>query len=152
MSEKYIGELNLVLSGVLLFIGIAATAFIRLPAGASALRWAVLALLALLALSLARTRVCVRPNQVSMRFTLPWPQRTLDVDDVESFRIVDIPWWVGWGFRWWFGQGWCWRAAGSRGVEFTLHSGSTFVLGCKDPERVVATMAEYQNWVRLRAL
>lgn len=151
MGEQSLVEWNLGVTFALAAIGLGVGYLLLTATEDFAPLWLGLSIVAVIVILLVRTTIDVGPKRVSMRFTAPWPRRIIDRGNVERFRIVDIPWWVGWGFRWWPGSGWCWRAAGSRGVEFGLHSGSKFVLGCKDPERVVAAMTEHPEWRALRS-
>lgn len=150
MGEQRIVEWNLGISLSLIAIGLGVGALLLAATDDFIALWLGLSIDGIVVALLARTTIEVGPQRVSMRFTPAWPRRVIDCENVEHFRIVDIPWWVGWGFRWGPGSGWCWRAAGSHGVEFELRSGSTFVIGCKDPERVVAAMGKHPGWAARR--
>ncbi len=107
--------------------------------------WIPVIIVALIGALMARTRIAVNAESVTMQFTTPIPRRVVNVEDVRSWHIVRVPWWLGWGFRFW--PGWrCWRGAGDSAIEFKMRGGFKLQIGCKDPDRVASLLRTHDSW------
>jgi len=147
-SERRHTEFNFLLIVVMAAFALFVTIIVnRADVGQQLATWIPPAIMVVILLMLARTQVTVSAQQVTMRFTFPVPARTNSVADVTQFRIIKVPWWVGWGFRMGPGRR-CWRAGGTRAVEFERTQGPRFWLGCKDPDAVVELLRSYPEWAQ----
>ena len=144
-------ETNVTLTAVLVALGALTAWYIESVGGGEVARWPLLVIIGGCALWLLRTVVEVSPREVEMHFTLPWPSRRIDADEVETVGIVAIPWWVGFGYRYWPPKRTCWHARGRRAIAFRYKSGKQFWLGCRQPETVAEMMRAHPEWARLWA-
>ena len=142
-------ELNLTLVGVLTALASLTVWYFHRIGGGEIAWWPPVAIIAFCALWLLRTVVEIGPREVEMHFTLPWPNRRIDVDDVETIVLVKIPWWVGFGYRYWPPGRACWRGEGRRAVVFQLKNAKQFWIGCRHPEAVAEMLRSQPEWARL---
>lgn len=95
---------------------------------------ALAGLLPLAILAFVRLRVRVRPDVLTMSYR-PFFRKRWAIDQVaraeaRQFRPLAEYW--GWGIRLsWQGRGWCYTVEGDRGVQVTLTSGKTFLIGSR---------------------
>ncbi len=61
-------------------------------------------------------------------------RRRIFLSDVQSVRIVQNPWYVGWGIRWMPGQYWLWNVSGLQAVELLFKDGVRFRIGTDEPQ------------------
>jgi hypothetical protein len=98
----------------------------------------VVLLMLLVALSLFRSlTVEINNGLLLCRFGSGIIRKSISLFDIEEFRTVRNPWYVGWGIRWIPGQYWLWNVSGYQAVEVVLKSGIRFRIGTDEPAALV---------------
>lgn len=92
----------------------------------------VLVLVVLVAAAFSRLTVEVGDGEVQVWFGRGWPRRSVALTDVADVRVVQNPWWVGYGIRK-VRRGWMYNVSGPDSVQLELHTGRVFRVGTADP-------------------
>ncbi|RKY85416.1 hypothetical protein DRQ09_07330 [candidate division KSB1 bacterium] len=66
--------------------------------------------------------------------------KSFPIKDVESCKVVRIPWYYGWGIRIVPG-GWLYRVSGFYAIEINMKNGKRYLIGTNEPQN----LAEFIN-------
>ena len=80
--------------------------------------------------------VVIEDHFVVAEFTFGIPRRPLYLGNVVNCRIVQPPWYYGWGIRY-TPRGWLYRVSGFSAVEIEVTSGRHFTIGSDEPDVLV---------------
>lgn len=139
-EHTQIGYLLLILySAVLLFIGylIIVTGFT--PFSLTGL------IIMLIALGLFATlTVVVDEQMIKIRFGLGVIRKGFRLKDIEAYRVVENPWYYGWGVRY-TPRGWLFNVSGFSAIELQMKNGKLYRIGTDDPEGLAKAVGEALN-------
>ena len=79
----------------------------------------------------------IKDNTLICHFGGGLIRKRIPLSEIHQARIVQNPWYAGWGIRWMPGQYWLWNVSGLRAVELILKDGKRFRLGTDEPESLV---------------
>jgi hypothetical protein len=65
-------------------------------------------------------------------------RRTIPLDEIESAKVIRVPWYVGWGMRW-TGH-WLYNVSGRMAILLQLRRGRAFGVGTDEPEALLAAL------------
>lgn len=104
---------------------------VALVAGAGFLTW----------LMLVFRRLTVEiTHDIALWFGWGWPRKRIDPATIVSQRVVQNPWWYGWGIRT-IPRGTLWNVSGLAAVELALTDGKVFRIGTDDPDMLWIALA-----------
>ena len=142
MTYRHLQRGYFALPTLALFIGI--IVFVTVVAGTDALG-AMIALAVFLVVMLgvlinfSQLEVTVDHQQVTAKFGLGRPRKTIELDNVIAARVVRNRWIHGWGIRK-IKNGWMYNVWGMDAVELELASGKVFRIGTDDPSGLVSAL------------
>jgi hypothetical protein len=84
-------------------------------------------------------RVEVDENAVVAGFTGGALLRRVPLSEIETAKVVTVPWYHGWGLRK-VRDGWMYNVAGRRAVELGLHDARIFTIGSDEPDALLAAI------------
>ena len=64
--------------------------------------------------------------------------------DIEAHRVVNNPWYYGWGIRY-TPRGWLFSVSGTSAVELQMTSGKSYRIGTDDPEGLATAIENALN-------
>jgi hypothetical protein len=144
MMKEYkhtqIGYLLLILYGaVLLFIGYLNIVTAFNPVALVGL------IIMLIALGLFTTlTVAVDDQMIKLQFGLGVIRKVFLLRDIEAYRVVENPWYYGWGIRY-TPRGWLFNVSGFSAIELQMKSGKRYRIGTNDPEGLAKAVGEALN-------
>ena len=77
--------------------------------------------------------VQINEQVIKIQFGIGVIHKQFWIDDIESYRIVENPWYYGWGIRY-TPHGWLYRVSGSTAIELRMKNGRKFRIGTDDPD------------------
>jgi hypothetical protein len=95
----------------------------------------VLAILLVCLLLFHSLSTTVSTDRVIVAFGPGWIRRSIPLRSIVAAKIVQNPWWYGWGIRL-TPAGWLWNVSGLQAVELELTDGTRFRLGTDEPRRL----------------
>jgi hypothetical protein len=108
------------------------------PGGYAAGEVGLLLLLAVGMVQFATLTVEITPELLRVQFG-PWGiRRTIPLQEVESARVIRVPWYVGWGMRW--SGFWLYNVSGRMAVLLQRSHGRAFGVGTDEPEALLAAL------------
>ena len=139
-KHTQIGYLLLVLySAVILFIS-----YLNIVTGFSPFALAGLIIM-LIAIGLFATlTVAVDEQMIKLQFGLGVIRKVFLLKDIEAYRVVENPWYYGWGIRF-TPRGWLFNVSGFSAIELQMKSGKRYRIGTDDPEGLAQAVGEALN-------
>ena len=139
-KHTQIGYLLLVLySAVILFIS-----YLNILTGFSPFALAALILM-LIAIGLFATlTVAVDEQMIKLQFGLGVIRKVFLLKDIEAYRVVENPWYYGWGIRF-TPRGWLFNVSGFSAIELQMKNGKLFRIGTDDPDGFAQAIDEALN-------
>jgi len=139
-KHTQIGYLLLIIySAVILFIG-----YLNFVTGFNSIALAGLIIL-LIAMGLFATlTVAVNDRMIKLRFGLGIIRKVFLLKDVETYRVVENPWYYGWGIRY-TPRGWLFNVSGFSAIELQMKDGKLYRIGTDDPEGLAKAIGEALN-------
>ena len=98
----------------------------------------LLLLMAAAAVLFSTLTVEITPEAVQVRFGPGWIRRTIPLREIESAKVIRVPWYVGWGMRW--TGSWLYNVSGRTAVLLRLSRGRAFGVGTDEPEALLAAL------------
>jgi hypothetical protein len=140
-KHTQIGYLLLILySAVILFIS-----YLSIATGFSPFALAGLIII-LVALGLFATlTVAVDGQMIKLRFGLGVIRKAFLLKEIEAYRVVENPWYYGWGIRF-TPRGWLFNVSGFSAIELQMKNGKLFRIGTDDPEGLAQAIDEALNF------
>ena len=86
-------------------------------------------------------KVAVDEASVAASFTAGVLPRRIPLEEIETAKVVTVPWHRGWGMRK-TRTGWMYNVSGRRAVELALTNGGTFTIGSDEPEALLAAIEQ----------
>jgi len=87
----------------------------------------------------ASMTVEVDDQTLKIQFGLRVFHKAFLLKQVESCRVVENPWYYGWGIHF-FGKGWLYNVSGTQAVELELKNGKRVRIGTDDPEGLLQSI------------
>lgn len=84
-------------------------------------------------------RVEVDEREVVACFTGGALPRRVPLSEIESAKVVTVPWYHGWGLRK-VRDGWMYNVSGRRAVALELREGRVFTIGSDEPDALLAAI------------
>lgn len=84
-------------------------------------------------------RVEVDERAVVAGFTGGALLRRVPLSEIETAKVVTVPWYHGWGLRK-VRTGWMYNVSGRRAVELGLRDGKVFTIGSDEPDALLAAI------------
>jgi hypothetical protein len=139
-EHTQIGYLLLILySAVLLFIGYLINVTGFTPFSLAGL------IIMVIALGLFATlTVVVDEQMIKIRFGLGIIRKGFRLKDIEAYRVVENPWYYGWGVRY-TPRGWLFNVSGFSAIEIQMKNGKLYRIGTDDPEGLAKAVGEALN-------
>jgi hypothetical protein len=139
-EHTQIGYLLLILySAVLLFIGYLINVTGFTPFSLAGL------IIMVIALGLFATlTVVVDEQMIKIRFGLGIIRKGFRLKDIEAYRVVENPWYYGWGVRYTL-RGWLFNVSGFSAIEIQMKNGKLYRIGTDDPEGLAKAVGEALN-------
>jgi hypothetical protein len=85
--------------------------------------------------------IAIGEGHIHLAFGVGLIRRSIPLTSIASCRVVQTPWYFGWGIRFVF-KGWMWNVSGPNAVELTYASGGHFRIGTDEPETLAAAIEE----------
>lgn len=123
-------------SAVILFLGIITivTDFHPIPLAGLIIMLIVLGLFATLT-------VKVGDRRMEIQFGLGLIRKGFLLKDIETYRVVQNPWYYGWGIRF-TPRGWLFSVSGFRAIELQMKSGKIYRIGTDEPDKLAKVLDE----------
>jgi hypothetical protein len=84
-------------------------------------------------------RVEVDESTVAAGFTGGALLRRVPLSEIETAKVVTVPWYHGWGLRK-VRDGWMYNISGRRAVELGLRDARVFTIGSDEPDALLAAI------------
>jgi hypothetical protein len=121
-----------------LIAGVGVMSWTFRPGGYSAREVALLLLMAAAAVLFSTLTVEITPEGLHVLFGPGLIRRTIPLDEIESAKVIRVPWYVGWGMRW-TGH-WLYNVSGRMAILLQLRRGRAFGVGTDEPEALLAAL------------
>jgi hypothetical protein len=121
-----------------LVAGLGAMAWSLLPGGYAAGEVGLLLMLASAAVLFSTLTVEITPEALRVLFGPGWVRRAVPLREIESAKVIRVPWYVGWGVRW--AGFWLYNVSGRMAVLLQLRRGRAFGVGTDEPEALLAAL------------
>ena len=108
------------------------------PGGYTAGEGALLLLLGAAAIVFSVLTVEITPEALRVLFGPGLIRRSIPLEEIESAKVIHVPWYVGWGMRW-TGY-WLYNVSGRMAVLLYLRRGRAFGVGTDEPEALLAAL------------
>jgi hypothetical protein len=108
------------------------------PGGYTAAEAGLLLLMAAAVFLFSTLTVEITPEAVRVLFGPGWIRRTIPLKEIESAKVIHVPWYVGWGMRW--AGYWLYNVSGRKAVLLYLRRGRAFGVGTDEPEALLAAL------------
>lgn len=125
------------LTGLVAALGVMAWSF--RSGGYTAAEAALLLLMAAAVVLFSTLTVEITADALRVLFGPGWVRRTVPLREIESARIIRVPWYVGWGMRWRTGS-WLYNVSGRMAVLLSLRTGGAFGVGTDEPEALLGAL------------
>lgn len=124
---------------IALAAGLGVMAWSFRPGGYTAGEAVLMLLMAAAVVLFSTLTVEITADALRVRFGPGWIRRTVPLREIESARIIRVPWYVGWGMRWRTGA-WLYNVSGRMAVLLHLRTGGALGVGTDEPEALVAAL------------
>jgi uncharacterized YccA/Bax inhibitor family protein len=108
------------------------------PGGYTAGEVGLLLLLGAAAILFSVLTVEITPEALRVLFGPGLIRRSIPLQEIESAKVIRVPWYVGWGMRW-TGY-WLYNVSGRMAVLLYLRRGHAFGVGTDEPEALLAAL------------
>lgn len=131
--------------GYLVIIALAlALLLIAILMAITGFNWIAFGVLIILAASLilfASLTVALWEDVLEIRFGSGLIRKKFRLEDIESCRVVQNPWYYGWGIRW-TPHGWLYNVSGPYAVEIRMKTGKNHRIGTDGPHELEQVIRE----------
>ena len=83
---------------------------------------------------ITQSTISLTGDYLEFRFRYKWPKLVIDLSDIDSVEIKEIPLWWGWGVKTVSKKGKLWRVRERQCVEILKKDDKRFLLGTNDAE------------------
>jgi hypothetical protein len=127
-KHTQIGYLLLILYSTVILV----ISYINIVTGFNPFALAALIIM-LIALGLFATlTVVVDEQMIKLQFGLGVIRKGFRLKDIEAYRLVENPWYYGWGIRY-TPRGWLFNVSGLSAIELEMKNGKRYRIGTDDP-------------------
>ena len=136
---------------LIIVVIVAAMVLIGIILANTGMNWIAIGVLVVLAVVLVlfpSLTVVIREEELEVRFGPGTIRKRFKLEEIESWRVVKIPWYYGWGIRL-TPHGMLFRVSGFHAVEIKLRTGKKFLIGTDVPqelEQVISNTASGGNF------
>jgi hypothetical protein len=92
----------------------------------------------------ATLTVAVDDQMIKIKFGLGVIRKGFLLKDIEAYRVVENPWYYGWGVRF-TPRGWLFNVSGFSAIELQMKSGKLYRIGTDDPEGLAKAVGQALN-------
>ena len=113
---------------IILLLGLFATILVVYINGMDAVNFLIIIALLLVLFVFSRLHIIITENKVVTYFNLKLFKKTILYEDIQGVKIVNIPFYYGWGIRF-FLKGKMYRVSGKKAIQFDYKNGKFFMVG-----------------------
>ncbi|MCB0193177.1 MAG: hypothetical protein KDJ65_14630 [Anaerolineae bacterium] len=88
--------------------------------------------------------ITVDDRMLKLHYGLGIIHKRFLLEDIDSYRVVENPWYYGWGIRY-TPRGWMFNISGFSAIELQMKSGKHYRIGTDDPTGLARAIDEALN-------
>ena len=92
----------------------------------------------------ATLTVTVDEQMIKLQFGLGVIRKSFPLKDIEAYRLVENPWYYGWGIRY-TPRGWLFNVSGFSAIELQMKGGKLYRIGTDDPAGLAEAIGDALN-------
>ena len=89
----------------------------------------------------ATLTVQVSEEMIKIQFGWGVIRKVILLKDIEAFRVVENPWYYGWGIRY-TSSGWLYSVSGFSAIELQMKGGKLYRIGTDEPDNFAKVLDE----------